>query len=67
METDMFAPGIDQSGVYPYRNMVGGAVAVVLVSICCMVSQCLMSWSKRAKQNLHKYYQKKKFEKAKLI
>jgi len=26
-----------------------------------------MSWSKRAKQNLNKYYQKKKFEKAKLI
>jgi hypothetical protein len=37
------------------------------VMICCLMSQCIVKVSKRYRLQLNKYYNRKRFEKAKMI
>ena len=41
--------------------------AIVTVIGCCLVSQCVVRISKNYRLQLNRYYQRKKYEKAKMI
>ena len=41
--------------------------ALLTVTVCCLVSQCLVRLSKNYNLQLNKYYSKKRYEKAKMI
>jgi hypothetical protein len=41
--------------------------STVTVMLCCLVSQCVVRISKSYRLQLNRYYQKKRYEKAKMI
>ncbi len=49
------------------KTIVVFLLSILSVGICCLLSQCLVRFSKGYKVHLNKYYSKKRYEKAKMI